>query len=64
MMQIGSNDLCQLCLQSLIGIGPGSPDDFEANIRAVLEYLKVHLREFISSFYHHPLTYTPLPPFV
>jgi hypothetical protein len=47
MMQIGSNDLCQLCLQSQIGIGPGSPDDFEANIRAVLEYLKAHLRKFI-----------------
>jgi len=52
MIQIGSNDLCQLCLQSLIGIGPGSPDDFEANIRAVLEYLRAHLRKCIPSCYH------------
>ena len=49
MMQIGSNDLCQLCLQSQVGIGPGSADDFEANIRAVLDYLKLHLRESLSN---------------
>ena len=55
MMQIGSNDLCSFCLQPQVGIGPGSPDDFEANIRAVLEYLKLHLREFISNC-HHSLT--------
>ena len=57
MMQIGSNDLCQLCLQSQVGIGPGSADDFEANIRAVLEYLKLHLRKFPSNC-HRSLTYT------
>jgi len=43
MMQIGSNDLCQLCLQSQVGTGPGSADDFETRIREVLEYLKANL---------------------
>ena len=57
MMQIGSNDLCRLCVQSELGIGPGSPDDFEAKIRAVLEYMKLHLREQIPNCYH-PLTET------
>lgn len=56
MMQIGANDLCQLCLQSQVGVGPGSPDDFEANIRAVLEYVRLHLREFISNCYRTPST--------
>ena len=49
MMQTGSNDLCQICFQSQAGM---SPDDFEVNIRAVLEYLKLHLREFIYICYH------------
>ena len=52
MMQIGSNDLCQLCVQSKVSMSLGSPDHFEANIREVLEYLKLHLRESISNCYH------------
>lgn len=38
--QIGSNDLCWLCAQASIGIGPGSADDFEDNIRETLEGLR------------------------
>lgn len=43
--QIGSNDLCWLCAEASIGIGPGSADDFEANIRATLEALRAAIRE-------------------
>ncbi|KIM24545.1 hypothetical protein M408DRAFT_75896, partial [Serendipita vermifera MAFF 305830] len=39
-LQIGSNDLCWLCAQASIGIGPGSADDFEDNIRETLEALR------------------------
>lgn len=39
-LQIGSNDLCWLCAQATIGIGPGSVDDFEANIRRTLEMIR------------------------
>ena len=51
MMQIGANDLCQLCMQSQVGSGSGFADDFEAKIRAVLEYLKANLRTCISGYY-------------
>lgn len=54
MMQIGANDLCQLCLQSLL---PGPADDFEEKIREVLEYLRVNLRAFSPSCYYS-WTYT------
>ena len=64
-LQIGSNDLCQLCLQgefsdlppyisvltrhtASLRYGPGSADDFEANIRATLEYLRLNLRGSLS----------------
>jgi phospholipase B1 len=39
-LQIGSNDICSLCAQADVGIGPGSPDDFEANIRKTLEAVR------------------------
>jgi len=42
-LQIGSNDICQLCLAADLGFGPGSADDFERNMRETLEYLRTHL---------------------
>ncbi|KAG8831135.1 hypothetical protein FRC17_003618 [Serendipita sp. 399] len=39
-LQIGSNDLCWLCGQAELEIGPGSADDFEKNIRYTLERLR------------------------
>ncbi|KIM23897.1 hypothetical protein M408DRAFT_27493 [Serendipita vermifera MAFF 305830] len=39
-LQIGSNDLCILCGQASIGIGPGSASDFESNIRKALEAVR------------------------
>ena len=48
MMQIGANDLCQLCLQGTL---PGPADDFEEKIRAVLEYLRENLRVFVFCCY-------------
>lgn len=45
-LQIGSNDLCLLCAQSVISLGPGSPDDFEANIRNALEAIRAGIREW------------------
>ncbi|KAG8803599.1 hypothetical protein FRC18_007251 [Serendipita sp. 400] len=39
-LQIGSNDLCWLCGQAALEIGPGSADDFERNIRYTLEALR------------------------
>jgi phospholipase B1 len=44
-IQIGSNDLCWSCAQATLGVGPGSADDFEANIRATLEALRTAIRE-------------------
>jgi len=51
MMQIGSNELRHLCLWSQVGTGPGSLDDFETDIRVVLEYVK---RKFTSSSQQPP----------
>ena len=49
-IQIGSNDLCWSCAQATLGTGPGSADDFEANIRATLEALRAAIRgHFLSS---------------
>jgi phospholipase B1 len=42
-LQIGSNDICQLCLAASLRFGPGSADDFEENIRETLEYIRTHL---------------------
>ncbi|PVF99576.1 hypothetical protein CPB86DRAFT_281396 [Serendipita vermifera] len=39
-LQIGSNDQCALCTQAALGFGPGSADDFEANIRKTLEIIR------------------------
>jgi phospholipase B1, membrane-associated len=44
-LQIGSNDICIWCAQSTIGVGPGSPDDFEKNIRKTLEAVRLGIRE-------------------
>jgi phospholipase B1 len=46
-LQIGSNDQCWLCAQANLGIGPGSPDDFESNVRATLEALRAAIREYL-----------------
>ncbi|CCO35616.1 hypothetical protein BN14_09734 [Rhizoctonia solani AG-1 IB] len=42
--QIGSNDLCQLCLAADALLGPGTQSDFEANIRETLEYVRKNIR--------------------
>ncbi|CCA72228.1 hypothetical protein PIIN_06162 [Serendipita indica DSM 11827] len=39
-LQIGSNDICSMCFQSVLGFGPASPDDFEASIRKTLEAVR------------------------
>lgn len=44
-LQIGSNDICLLCPQSAINLGPGSADDFESNIRTTLEAIRTGIRE-------------------
>ncbi|CAE6356179.1 unnamed protein product [Rhizoctonia solani] len=41
--QIGSNDLCQLCLAADALFGPGTQSDFEANIRETLEYVRKNI---------------------
>ncbi|KAG8738961.1 hypothetical protein FRC12_016473 [Ceratobasidium sp. 428] len=41
--QIGSNDLCQLCLAADALLGPGTQGDFEANIRETLEYIRTNI---------------------
>ncbi|CEL59890.1 Phospholipase B1, membrane-associated OS=Mus musculus GN=Plb1 PE=2 SV=2 [Rhizoctonia solani AG-1 IB] len=41
--QIGSNDLCQLCLAADALLGPGTQSDFEANIRETLEYVRKNI---------------------
>ncbi|CAE6494746.1 unnamed protein product [Rhizoctonia solani] len=41
--QIGSNDLCQLCLAADALLGPGTQVDFEANIRETLEYVRTNI---------------------
>ncbi|KAH7338368.1 hypothetical protein B0J17DRAFT_662245 [Rhizoctonia solani] len=41
--QIGSNDLCQLCLAADALLGPGTQIDFEANIRETLEYVRKNI---------------------
>lgn len=48
--QIGSNDICQLCVQAELGFGPGSPDDFETNVRKTLEAVRTKIRKFIDLF--------------
>lgn len=48
-LQIGSNELCWLCAQSALGLGPSSPDEFEADIRATLEALRAAVRKHPSS---------------
>ncbi|KAG8881362.1 hypothetical protein FRB97_009627 [Tulasnella sp. 331] len=47
--QIGSNDLCQLCLASEVPKGPmpGSPDVFEADVMQTLEYLREHVSNVV-----------------
>lgn len=47
-MQIGSNDICQLCAQANIGIGIGSANDFEYNIRRTLEAIRKGIRAYLS----------------
>ncbi|KAG8823498.1 hypothetical protein FRC17_009307 [Serendipita sp. 399] len=39
-IQIGSNDICSMCFQSVIQAGPASPDDFENSIRETLEAVR------------------------
>jgi len=46
-LQIGSNDICGLCARPTIGFGPGSPDDFEKNIRKTLEAVRLGIREYL-----------------
>jgi len=43
--QIGSNDLCALCLATEVPSGPlpGSPEAFEADITETLEYVRKHI---------------------
>ncbi|QRV92999.1 GDSL-like lipase/acylhydrolase family protein [Ceratobasidium sp. AG-Ba] len=41
--QIGSNDLCQLCLAADALLGPGTQSDFEGNIRETLEYVRTNI---------------------
>ncbi|CAE6448655.1 unnamed protein product [Rhizoctonia solani] len=41
--QIGSNDLCQLCLAADALLGPGTQSDFETNIRETLEYVRKNI---------------------
>ncbi|KAF8714677.1 hypothetical protein RHS03_00310, partial [Rhizoctonia solani] len=41
--QIGSNDLCQLCLAADALLGPGTQSDFERNIRETLEYIRKNI---------------------
>ncbi|KAF8601792.1 hypothetical protein BDV93DRAFT_495421 [Ceratobasidium sp. AG-I] len=41
--QIGSNDLCQLCLAADALLGPGTQIDFEGNIRETLEYVRANI---------------------
>ncbi|KAG8854234.1 hypothetical protein FRC20_001083 [Serendipita sp. 405] len=39
-LQIGSNDICSFCFQSIVQNGPASPDDFEKSIRETLEAVR------------------------
>ncbi|KAG9077985.1 hypothetical protein FS749_010062 [Ceratobasidium sp. UAMH 11750] len=41
--QIGSNDLCQLCLAADALLGPGTQADFEANVRETLEHVRTNI---------------------
>jgi phospholipase B1 len=45
-LQIGSNDICQFCIQAEVGFGPESADDFEVNIRKALEAVRKGIRKF------------------
>lgn len=45
-LQISSNDICGLCARPAIDIGPGSPDDFEKDIRKTLEAVRLGIREY------------------
>lgn len=45
--QIGSNDICKYCAQADNPNGDGSPDDWEANIRAALEAIRTKIRRSI-----------------
>ena len=54
-LQIGSNDICQLCMdlfarhgnnaQTRLGLWPRMADEFEASVRSTLEYIRLNLRE-------------------
>ncbi|KAG8813603.1 hypothetical protein FRC17_001478 [Serendipita sp. 399] len=39
-LQIGSNDLCGMCFQSILNPGPSTADAFEKNIRETLEAIR------------------------
>jgi phospholipase B1, membrane-associated len=49
-LQIGSNDVCLFCEQSTSDSGPGSPNDFEKNIRKTLEAVRLEIREWGTRF--------------
>lgn len=42
-LQIGSNDLCGMCHQAIVGFGPSSPDEFESSIRKALEAVRKNI---------------------
>lgn len=50
-LQIGSNDICSLCAQASINIGPGSADDFEYNIRRTLEAIRIGIPNTIVNLF-------------
>jgi len=42
-MQIGTNDICQLCTTGVFPGGLGNPDSYEAYVREALQYVQAHI---------------------
>ncbi|CAE6512989.1 unnamed protein product [Rhizoctonia solani] len=42
-LQVGANDVCQLCAAADSPMGPGTKSDFENNLRATLEYVRQNI---------------------
>ncbi|KAG8708221.1 hypothetical protein FRC08_000053 [Ceratobasidium sp. 394] len=61
--QVGANDVCQLCAAVDTPMGPSTKSDFEKNVRAALEYVRLNIRELLPVAVNREflLKYAPLP---
>jgi len=44
-LQIGSNDLCQMCVSNQTA----TADQYEADVREALEYVRKYIREWLTT---------------